>query len=87
MIFKLILNNFFFLFDKKLKIGDLADERQRELESVFAALDHDQDGHLNFDILERKYCSFLNESQRSFFYQVNKIYFNFYLFWIRIFYF
>ena len=56
-----------------MKIGDLTEEKQRELERIFTQLDHDQDGHLNFEILERKYCNFLNECQRSFFFQVYEI--------------
>ena len=53
-----------------MKIGDLTEEKQRELERIFTQLDQDQDGHLNFDVLEKKYCTYLNECQRSFFYQV-----------------
>ena len=53
-----------------MRITDIPDEKQNELDTLFRKLDQYQDGHLNFDIMDRKYCNHLNESQRSFFFQV-----------------
>jgi hypothetical protein len=41
-----------------------------DLKMIFKHLDRDQDGHLNFDLIQNKYLNDLNQAEDSYFFQL-----------------